>query len=74
MPAQSSTDFLTRTLRLYHKKSVPSKSASGRLNLRGRFSIPNLFSTWMEMLPAPFLLFLGQGTDLEKFLEHAPSL
>ena len=42
VPAQSSTDFLTHTLRLYHKNRVPSKNASGRLNLRGRFSIPKL--------------------------------
>jgi len=43
MPAQSSTDFLTHTLRLCHLKNwMPSKSISGRLNLRGRFSFPKL--------------------------------
>ena len=81
VPAQSSTDFLTHTLRrplaetltcfmptLYSQRGegrfnklrtesekvspqgVPSKNASERLNLRGRFSIPKLSITEMEML------------------------
>src|SRR4030042_4290162 len=52
MPAQSSTDFLTHTLRLCHLKNwMPSKSISGRPNLRGRLSIPKLFIICLEMLP-----------------------
>ena len=39
MPAQSSTDFLTHTLRHYHNKLVCLENVSGRLNPRGRFYI-----------------------------------
>jgi len=44
------------------KKRLPSKNASGRLNLRGRFSIPKSLITRMEMLPSP-LAVRGNGMD-----------